>query len=96
VSNLPLTPSTLYLAPPYPNPFNSSTTINFSLDKSKRTSVMVFDPLGRRVAELIPSRVMGAGEYRVMWEASGVGAGSYFVKVQSGEGELARRVTVVK
>ncbi len=89
-------PSSFILYPSFPTPFNSMTTISFSLDKSRQTSLEVFDPLGRRVAELIPSQVMCAGLHSVVWDAKGVPAGGYVVKLEAGNNELTQRLSLVK
>jgi len=79
----------------YPNPFNSSTTITFNLPTPGPVHLEVYDPLGRRVKELIPGRWMGAGEQRVVLNASGgqtgmsiLPSGVYIVKGEAG-GEVA-------
>jgi len=92
----PLAPYTLHLAPPFPNPFNSTTRIGFGLDKSLRTNVMVFDPLGRKIADLIPPRMMSDGRHEVIWNASGVPAGEYLIRLQAGEKSQVTSVQVVK
>ncbi len=48
-----LHPSSLILSEPFPNPFNSSTTIMFGLDKSAPTRLAVYDLSGRLVANLL-------------------------------------------
>ncbi len=50
----------------YPNPFNPSTTIRFSIGKTAKVSVVLFDMTGREVATLI-NDVKGAGSYSVQW-----------------------------
>ena len=50
----------------YPNPFNPSTTIRFTVGKSAKVSVVLFDMSGREVATLI-NDVKGSGNYKVRW-----------------------------
>lgn len=80
----------------FPNPFQSSTSVRFSLDRAQRAAVSVFDVTGRRVIELTDRR-MSAGLHEVPWngrDASGrpTAAGTYFVRLKT-EGES--RVTKV-
>ncbi len=96
VTEYPFHPHTLLLSPPFPNPFNSSTTIAFGLDRSAPTRLAIFDPLGHRIAEVLPGRLMGAGKYSVMWNASGVPAGEYVVRLEAGGRVDAKKVVVVK
>src|SRR3970282_1495226 len=50
VGPAPQVPSLLTLEPNYPNPFNLSTSIGFSLPSSGTISLTVYDVLGRRIA----------------------------------------------
>jgi len=94
----PLTPSTLLLALAYPNPFNSTTRIEFGLSKLALTRVQIFDPLGRRVADLMPpgTTALREGKHSVVWNATGVPAGEYLIRLQAGEQSQATSVQVVK
>ncbi|MDA3838369.1 MAG: choice-of-anchor J domain-containing protein, partial [Candidatus Delongbacteria bacterium] len=49
-SNMPLTTS---LAQNYPNPFNPTTSINFTIANEAKTSLVVYDVMGRTVAKLV-------------------------------------------
>jgi hypothetical protein len=77
------TPSAFRLAPPFPNPFNSTVTISYSVRQaSLPVRLAVYDISGRLVTDLTaadPPR--SAGEHKVVWDASSVGAGVYFVKL---------------
>ena len=77
-------PQSFHLAQNYPNPFNASTTIRFSLARSQRVMLDVYDSAGRRVATLADG-FMSRGEHRLAWDASKMAAGVYFVRLQ-GEG----------
>jgi len=77
-------PSSLILSV-FPNPFNSSTTIRFSLPTPGPVHLEVYDPLGRRVRELIPGSWMSAGEYRLSWNAAGIPSGKYLIRAQAGD-----------
>ncbi len=90
-------PSKFILYPPYPNPFNSSTRIEFGNRRPGVARLEVFDPLGRRVAELIPSQTLAAGKYSATWGASGMPSGRYIVRLSTAEGaEAATSVVLVK
>ncbi|MCB0711585.1 MAG: T9SS type A sorting domain-containing protein, partial [Ignavibacteriae bacterium] len=53
----------------------------------------VFDVSGNRVGVLI-DQTLPAGEYGVDWDASGVGAGAYWLRLSSGETVLTGQVIV--
>ncbi len=81
-----LHPSSFTLSQPYPNPFNSTTTIKYTVTLIGGVSLRVFDVQGRLVETLVDG-IVPAGMHSAVWDAEGVGAGVYFVKLESGSGE---------
>ena len=70
---------------PYPNPFNSKTTIRFSVNESVstgKTSLQIFDIHGRLVALLIDGFVH-KGTHEIQWDASTQSSGIYFIALQA-------------
>ncbi|MBK9305074.1 MAG: T9SS type A sorting domain-containing protein [bacterium] len=68
----------------YPNPFNPSTAIKFSVPRSGHVSLKAFDMRGREVAVLVDGNVE-AGEHTTVFAPSGLSSGSYFLRL-SGNG----------
>jgi hypothetical protein len=79
----------------YPNPFNSMTTINYSLPMASNVNLMVYDPSGREVARLVNRQTL-AGLHTISWSADRVGAGLYFIRLESGKHVAVRRATLVR
>jgi len=99
VPERPLTPYTLLLEPAFPNPFNSSTTIPFGLSplaNGSPTRIRIFDPLGRRIEEVLPMQTLNAGRHSVVWNAAGVPAGEYLIRLEAGGKSQVTSVQVVK
>jgi hypothetical protein len=67
----------------FPNPFNPSTTISFSIPSKSFVSLKVFDDLGREVGTIV-SKEMSAGNYSRQWNAEGMPSGVYFYRLQAG------------
>ena len=74
----------------YPNPFNPTTTIGYSVglspagsSGSQLTTLKIFDVLGKEVAELVNS-VQAPGIYKVKFNAEGFASGLYFYRLTSG------------
>jgi hypothetical protein len=88
-------PTEYYLAEPYPNPFNPSTRIAFGLPEAADVKVVVFDASGRLAAVLADGRVP-AGQHVVEWDATKLGSGVYFVRMQAPHRVLTRTVVVMK
>lgn len=66
----------------YPNPFNSSTRIEFTLPRPCHVSMILFDLLGREVATII-SGPKNSGRHEVEWVANGQASGVYFYRLQA-------------
>jgi len=66
----------------YPNPFNPSTTIYYSLAAGGFTTLKIYDLLGREVTTLVNTK-QNAGSYSIIWNASDFSSGVYFYKLQS-------------
>ena len=71
-------PAEARLMPAYPNPFNPSTEIGFSVPVDGRAEVLVFDGLGREVRSLFAGEARGGTHYRLDFDAAGMPSGVYF------------------
>jgi hypothetical protein len=93
-------PLAFNLAPPYPNPFNSTVTITYSIPPVfTQFDLAVFDLLGRRIAGLIPESpedLPDAGVQQVIWNAKENPAGLYFVRLKAGQQIVTERLWLVK
>lgn len=77
----------------YPNPFNSSTRIRFSLPSAGQATIRVYDVTGRLVTTLLDDMV-AAGHHQVVFDGSGISSGVYFCQLKAG-GELQTRKMVL-
>jgi outer membrane protein assembly factor BamB len=73
----------------YPNPFNPSTTIGFTLGEAARVRLSIYDVSGRLVRELLDDR-RGAGLHSEIWDGTdhagrGVSSGVYFYRLEAGQ-----------
>jgi hypothetical protein len=89
-----------YLQFPRPNPFESSTEIEFVLGRAGHADVSVYDVSGRRVARLA-NQAYPAGAQRVTWNGRGddggrLPSGVYFVKLQIRDFSSVRKVLLTK
>ncbi len=67
----------------YPNPFNPSTKIGFSLPTDSRITISVFDISGREVRKIINNEFKKAGNHVVDFKAEGMTSGVYFYRLQA-------------
>jgi len=63
----------------HPNPFNPSTTLNYSIADNSLVRIEIYNLLGQIVAELINSEQI-SGNHSVTWNASGLSSGVYFAR----------------
>ena len=83
------------LDPAYPNPFNASTVIKYSLPAAGHVSLKVFDVLGREVATLINS-TLEAGEHTYTFDAGNLASGIYFCQLNSGSNIRMVKFVLIK
>ena len=83
------------LYPNYPNPFNPSTQISFSLAEHGATTLRIYDLLGREVATLINGQ-LASGNHTVNFIGSGLSSGIYFVRLVQGSNTQTHTITLVK
>lgn len=79
----------------YPNPFNPSTLIRYQVPASGRTSLAVYDMLGRTVAVLV-NEVKEAGIYSAAFDGSNVSGGIYLARLQHGEQMKLMKMILLK
>ena len=75
-------PNKLVLYQNFPNPFNPSTTVRFTLPVRSFVVLKVYDLLGREVTTIV-SEELDAGEYSRQWNASAMPSGVYFYRIQA-------------
>jgi len=75
-----LIPDEYMLSQGYPNPFNPSTKVDFSLPVDSEMSIRIYDLQGREVVALVNGTIK-AGYHSVIWNASSYSSGMYFVKM---------------
>jgi hypothetical protein len=67
----------------YPNPFNSSTLINYQIDSRALVSLSIYNLLGQRVTTLC-EQYQEPGIYSAVWDAKGVSSGVYLCRLEIG------------
>jgi len=88
-------PAGFALAQNFPNPFNPTTTIEFSLAETGAATLAVFDLAGRRVATLVEGLVE-RGAHAVVFDAGALPSGVYVYALTAGAGSLSRKLVLIK
>ncbi|MCI0512853.1 T9SS type A sorting domain-containing protein [candidate division KSB1 bacterium] len=79
----------------FPNPFNPTTTLQFSLTQASPVSLEIFDLTGRTVATLF-NESLASGTYTMDWQASQLPAGIYLARLQLGNSLATRKMILLK
>ena len=95
-----LIPGEISLSGNYPNPFNSSTLIKFSIPEKSHVLLSVFDIMGRKVNTLIDKEI-AAGEYSILWDGTDsdgltVSSGIYYSRLVVADQIRTAKMTMLK
>jgi hypothetical protein len=84
------------LLPNFPNPFNPSTVITYTVGKNDVPVLLtVYNALGQRVAVLVNQR-QKAGRYSVLFDARGLAAGLYFYRLKAGNFSSTKKMILLR
>ncbi|MCI0450665.1 MAG: YCF48-related protein [Chlorobi bacterium] len=79
----------------YPNPFNPKTTIRFSVPKTSRIFLKVYDLLGREVSILV-NQFLQPGNYSVNFNGSNIASGIYYYTINADEFIETKKMVLIK
>ena len=88
-------PKEFSLSHNYPNPFNPSTKISYTIPERTKVSLKVFDLLGSEVIELVNGEVE-TGSYDITFNAANLPSGVYFYRLQAGVFVQTRKMILLK
>ena len=84
-----------YTLSSYPNPFNPTTTITFTIPEFGHTTIIAYTITGRQLKTLT-NEVLNMGKYSIDWNASSYPSGIYFVKMIADEYMNTKKLMLVK
>jgi hypothetical protein len=95
VRGAPEFPQTLTVLPPYPNPFNPTTTIRYTLPDRSYVTLVVYDITGRSVTTLV-DQIQEAGEKSVQFDAGGLSSGVYIYRLSAGPHVASGKLLLIR
>lgn len=88
-------PNKFVLNQNFPNPFNPSTTINFSMPEQTNVSLKIYDVLGKEIAVLV-NEEMSSGSYQLDFDASILSSGIYIYALKTKHSIISRKMVLIK
>jgi len=93
--NSKIIPDQFAITSAYPNPFNPVTTIQYGLPEAADVWIVVYDMLGRQVAEL-SNGYQSAGNHLITWDAADQSSGIYIIMLKTGKTTSRQKVVLMK
>ena len=88
-------PKEMKLEQNFPNPFNPSTRISFTLPKPGEVKIEIYNTLGQRV-EILVNQYMLAGNHEVEFNAQNLSSGIYFYSIEAGEFHDVKKMILIR
>ena len=88
-------PNTYSLEDNFPNPFNPTTTISYSIPNDEKVVLKVYDIIGSEITTLV-NEEKAAGKYEVNFDASSLSSGVYIYKIQAGSFVSSKKMLLLK
>ncbi|MCK4530273.1 MAG: T9SS type A sorting domain-containing protein, partial [Candidatus Marinimicrobia bacterium] len=79
----------------YPNPFNPSTTIQFSMVEASDFEMSVYNIAGQKL-DVLSSGYAEPGVYKQVWNAADFTSGVYFIRLVAGANIATQKVVLIK
>jgi hypothetical protein len=88
------------LSVPFPNPFNPSTTIEFTIDRPQRVNISVFNMSGRRI-DVLTERTYSSGSHAITWDGRNsagqeVSSGTYVIRMRTQDRVESKKVVLLR
>ena len=88
-------PGSYKLEQNYPNPFNPVTEIKYSIPRSEKVSLAVFDIDGNKIQQLV-NKVQAGGIYSVKFSSGNYASGVYFYRLRAGNFTDVKKMIILK
>lgn len=88
-------PKEFFLADNYPNPFNPATTLRYRIGKPVGVKLTIYNMAGRQIKKLV-DKIQNSGEYKIVFDASGLSSGVYLYRFQAGKYNVTKKMILLR
>ncbi|MCP5063434.1 MAG: T9SS type A sorting domain-containing protein [Ignavibacteriae bacterium] len=79
----------------FPNPFNPTTNIRFTIPKTKFVTLDIYNAIGQKVTSLV-NKKLNPGIYTEQWNAINYSSGIYYAKLSAGNNVVTQKLVLMK
>ena len=91
-----MTVNKFYLSDAYPNPFNPSTKISFSVVENSNTTLKIYNSLGQIVSTIFNGMAESGKYYSIDFRAENLSSGIYFAVLESSNNSITKKLLLLK
>ena len=95
INEIPDLPENISSLVCYPNPFNASVSIGFTLNQAGTAELSIYNLRGQKVSSVIDG-TLSAGEHRITWNGSDYPSGVYFARLESVNSSKSIKMVLLK
>jgi Secretion system C-terminal sorting domain/Cytochrome c554 and c-prime len=88
-------PKSYSLSQNFPNPFNPTTQIRFTIPDAGNVKLTVYDAIGREVGVIVNDN-LAAGTYNYTWNAGSFASGIYFYRIEAKNFVMVKKMVLIK
>jgi hypothetical protein len=88
-------PTVFKLEQNFPNPFNSTTTIQFSIPEQSFVKLEIFNSLGEKISKLV-NEELRTGSYKYEWNAENLSSGIYYYSLTTNNFSKTKKLVLLK
>ncbi|MBP9211678.1 MAG: beta-lactamase family protein [Bacteroidetes bacterium] len=89
-------PTGTVIRPNHPNPFNPTTNIQFTVDRTDRAVLTVYTMLGQQIATLFDGTAEAGKIYSTRWTGAGLASGPYIAQLEHSGSVVRNRMLLIK
>ena len=87
--------SGLSVSTAYPNPFNPSTNIDYSISNAGNVQIAIYDITGRQI-EIVRNEYQSEGSHSIAWNAINSPSGIYYIQIKAENDINTQKVILLK